>query len=96
MQKQTAKEKKNIELYQAFLKLGSVEECARFMRDLCTEQEIETLSERWQVAQKVDNKIPYRKISEDTGASTATITRVAHWLHHGMGGYKLMLDRIKN
>ena len=39
-------------------------------------------------------KIPYREIAK-TGASTATITRVAHWLHHGMGGYKLILERTE-
>jgi len=43
----------------------------------------------------VKNNIPYREISDKTGSSTATVTRVAHWLHHGMGGYDLVLDRMK-
>jgi uncharacterized protein YerC len=37
----------------------------------------------------------YRQISEQTGCSTATITRIAHWLHHGEGGYRMMLDRVR-
>ena len=53
------------------------------------------MSERLQVVKQVESKIPYRKIAENTGASTATITRVAHWFHHGMGGYKLVLERLK-
>lgn len=81
------------ELYQAILKLKSPTECKKFFRDLCTLSELKAMSERWQVAKQVKNGIPYREICKKTGSSTATITRVAHWLHHGMGGYKLMLDR---
>lgn len=52
------------------------------------------MSERWQVAKQVNNGVPYRKIAAKTGSSTATITRVAQWLHHGEGGYRLMLHRL--
>jgi len=51
--------------------------------------------ERFQVAETVVNKETYRNLSKKTGVSSATVTRVAHWLHHGMGGYKLILKRMK-
>lgn len=83
------------ELFEAILELKDEKECKKFFRDLCTFGELQAMSERWQVAKQVEQKIPYRQIAEKTGASTATITRVAHWVHHGMGGYKLILGRIK-
>lgn len=82
-------------LMQAFTKLESQAEAAAFLRDVCTLSEINTMAERLEVAKQVDEGIAYRKINQATGVSTATITRVAHWLHHGMGGYRLMLDRLK-
>lgn len=83
------------ELFQAVLRLKDVNECRDFFRDLCTFGELTAMSERLQVVKQVRDKVPYRKIAENTGASTATITRVAHWFHHGMGGYKLILERLK-
>jgi len=82
------------ELYQAILKLENVSECENFLRDLCTFSEIKAMIERLQVAKMVNKGETYRKINRQTGVSSATVTRVAHWLHHGMGGYKLVLDRI--
>lgn len=82
------------ELLQAMTALKTVEECRRFMRDLCTLKELKSMSERWQVAKQVKKGLPYRAIAKKTGSSTATITRVAHWLHHGSGGYQLMLHRL--
>ena len=82
------------EVYEAVLKLETVDECKKFFRDLCTISELNSMAERFAVAKMVDQKIPYREISRKTGSITATITRVAHWLHHGKGGYKLMLERI--
>ncbi len=84
------------ELYEAFLKLKTKGECKKFLRDLCTIAELRAMSERLQVVKQLEQKIPYREISKNTGASTATVTRVAHWVHHGMGGYKLVLDRMKS
>ncbi|RPJ86683.1 MAG: hypothetical protein EHM18_04975, partial [Acidobacteria bacterium] len=46
-------------------------------------------------ARLLAERVPYRQISELTGCSTATITRIAHWLHHGEGGYRMMLDRVR-
>lgn len=83
------------ELYSAVLELKTITECKKFLRDLCTLSEIGAMAERLQVAKMVKKEIPYREICKKTGSSTATITRVAHWFHHGMGGYKLVLDRLK-
>ena len=83
------------ELYETILKLKTVNECKKFFRDLCTLSELLAMTERFQVAKMVKQGIPYREISKKTGSSTTTITRVAHWLHHGMGGYKLALDRLE-
>lgn len=82
------------ELFEAILKLENQAECKKFFRDLCTFGELNAMRERLQVAKKIKAKVSYREIAKKTGVSTATITRVAHWLHHGMGGYKLVLDRI--
>jgi TrpR-related protein YerC/YecD len=81
-------------LYEAILKLENTDECKNFFRDLCTLDELKSMAERFAVAKMVNKKIPYRTIAEKTGSSTATITRVAQWLHHGKGGYKLMLHRL--
>lgn len=82
------------ELCETLLELRTKDECKKFLRDLCTLEEIRSMSERWQVAKQVDQGIPYRTIAQKTGSSTATITRVAQWLHHGEGGYRLMLHRL--
>ena len=83
-------------LYKAVLQLSNAEECANFLRDLCTVSEIRAMAERLEVAKQVEEGTPYRTINKNTGVSTATITRVAHWLHHGMGGYELVLARLKS
>ncbi len=83
------------ELFEAILSLTSVKECRAFFRDLCTLREIEAMAERFLVAKMVKKNISYREISSKTGSSTATVTRVAHWLHHGMGGYELVLNRME-
>lgn len=82
------------ELFAAIAALESPAECKKFMRDLCTLSELNALSERLQVAKQVKAKVPYREIARVTGSSTATITRVAHWLHNGAGGYELILHRL--
>ncbi len=83
------------QLYKAILKLKTVGECKKFFRDLCTFTELKAMAERFEVVQLIEENTPYREIAKRTGSSTATITRVAHWLHHGMGGYKLILNRMK-
>lgn len=81
------------ELFETVLTLKNKAECKKFFRDLCTLSELESMAERFAVAKMVNQNIPYREICKKTGSSTATITRVAHWLHHGKGGYKLVLAR---
>ncbi len=83
------------ELFEAIAHLKDPAECACFFRDLCTLPELKAMAERWKVAGMVSENIPYRKISFRTGASTATITRIAHWLNYGEGGYRLMLERAE-
>jgi TrpR-related protein YerC/YecD len=82
------------ELFRAITALENPDETARFFRDLCTLGELRAMAERWQVARLVDQNVSYREISRITGASTATVTRIAHWLRYGEGGYRLLLDRL--
>jgi TrpR-related protein YerC/YecD len=81
-------------LWQAVLALRDEEEAAAFFRDLLTLKELTDLSHRWAVVRLLAKGLPYRQIAEETGASTATITRINQWLHHGAGGYRLVLDRL--
>ena len=83
------------ELFDALRATRSRAELETFMRDLCTLGELEAMAHRWEVARLVDKGLPYTEIAEKTGASTATVTRVAHWLNHGEGGYRLAIDRVK-
>jgi TrpR-related protein YerC/YecD len=64
-----------------------------FLRDLCTLEELDEMSSRWEAVQMLDKKIPYREIAEKTGLSTTTVTRIAHWLNHGEGGYQKALTQ---
>ncbi|MER3410207.1 MAG: hypothetical protein C4306_08930 [Thermoleophilia bacterium] len=83
------------QLADAFLGLRTREECRRFLRDLCTLAELQALAHRWQIARLVDQGLPYLDIAARVGASTATVTRVAQWVRHGAGGYRLALEREK-
>lgn len=81
-------------LMEAILRLESTDEAERFLRDLCTVGELHDMAQRWAVVRLLDAGLHYAEISRRTGASTATITRIAAWLNHGAGGYRLMLDRL--
>lgn len=81
-------------LIDALLRLDNPDEAGRFLRDLCTLGELHDLGQRWAVVRLLDEGKHYAEISKSTGASTATITRIASWLNHGEGGYRLMLDRM--
>lgn len=87
--------KQSDNLFDALMHIESKTEAQKFLGDLCTPAEIEAFADRWQVVKMIDEAIPYRKITEDTGVSTATVTRVARFLNQGYGGYRLILDRIK-
>ena len=82
-------------LLDAIVRLEDRDEAARFMRDLCTLGELHDLGQRWAVVRMLDQGLHYAEISRVTGASTATITRIASWLNHGEGGYAAMLDRLR-
>ena len=77
----------------AILRLETPDEAARFFRDLCTLGELRDLAQRWAVVRMLDQGLHYAEISKRSGASTATITRIASWLRHGEGGYRSALDR---
>lgn len=81
-------------LFDAVVALESREEAAHFFRDLCTRRELEEISQRWAVARKLAEGLPYREIAAETGVSTATIVRINQWLRHGTGGYQNMLDKL--
>lgn len=81
-------------LADAFLLLRTRDEVRRFLRDLCTLPELEALTHRWQTALLLERGMPYVEIAERVPTSTATVTRVAQWLRHGAGGYRLALDRL--
>jgi TrpR-related protein YerC/YecD len=81
------------ELLEAIVRLETADEAAAFLRDLCTLNEIHDMAQRWAVVRLLDEGMHYAEISHRTGASTATITRIAQWLHHGEGGYLKALDR---
>jgi TrpR-related protein YerC/YecD len=81
-------------LLDAILRLDTAEEAERFFRDLCTLKELHDMAQRWAVARLLDAGLHYAEISRTTGASTATITRIASWLNHGEGGYRAMLDKL--
>ncbi len=81
-------------LCQALLTMETAEETALFLRDLCTRNEIAELASRWTVVTLLETGLSYREISRQTGVSTTTIGRVNEWRRHGVGGYRLALDRI--
>ena len=81
------------EVFDAILSLETRAEVESFFRDLCTMSELEAMAHRWEVARLLEKGLPYLEIAEKTHASTTTVTRVAHWLKHGEGGYRLALDR---
>src|SRR4029079_3173940 len=83
------------ELSQAAASLRTPEEVGVFLRDLCTLSELEAMAHRWQVVRLLEEGLPYLQISSRTHASTATVTRVAFWLRHCEGGYRLVLNRLK-
>jgi len=83
------------DLFKAISNLESRQEVEIFCRDLCTLAELQAMAHRWQVVRLLEQGLPYVEIAQRTGASTTTVTRVAHWLRHGEGGYRLALERLK-
>jgi TrpR-related protein YerC/YecD len=82
-------------LFDAMLLLRDRSECYRFFEDVCTISELKSIAQRFDVARKLDEGVTYQEISQQLGASTATISRVNRALAYGAGGYRLLLDRIR-
>ena len=83
------------DLYPAILKLKNLDEAKRFFRDLLTLPEISEFSKRFHIAKALwKNEGSYETIARKLKVSTTTVTRVAHWLHHGEGGYRLILQQL--
>jgi len=80
-------------LFAAFLSLQTQAEVRDFLRDLCTRRELEEITQRWAIARMLTAGLSYREIATQAGCSTATVTRINDWLHHGTGGYQIALQR---
>lgn len=89
---------KNLDdLYEAILCLETIEDCRQFFKDLCTIPELKALSQRFQVAKLLTENHVYSDIVAETGASTATISRVNRSISYdGSGGYSVVFDRLKD
>jgi TrpR-related protein YerC/YecD len=83
------------ELADAVTTLRTPAEVTRFLRDLCTLPELEALAHRWQTVLLLEQGVPYVEIAQRVPTSTATVTRVAQWLRHGTGGYRIALERTR-
>lgn len=82
------------QLFEAILSLESLDECYLFFDDLATVNEIQSLSQRLEVARMLREGFTYHKIETETGASTATISRVKRSLNYGNDAYQFVLDRV--
>ena len=89
------KKPRNDKLYEAILSLETVEECKQFLEDLCSISEIMAMEQRYQVASCLNRGMIYNDILAETGASSATISRVNRSLQYGKGGYDLVFRRMK-
>lgn len=82
-------------LYKAIVSLQNIDECRRFLQDLCTVSELKAMEQRIEVAMLLDEGLIYSDILERTGASSATISRVNRALHYGADGYQAIIPRLK-
>jgi len=82
------------QLFDAILALKTREECYQFFDDIATMNEIQSLSQRLQVAKMLSDGKTYNAIEQETKASTATISRVRRCLDYGSGGYEIVLERL--
>ena len=88
------KKPRNDKLYQAILSLNTVEECKQFFEDLCSISELMAMEQRYQVASYLHQGMIYNDILAETGASSATISRVNRSLQYGKDGYALVFKRL--
>lgn len=89
------KKPRNEKMYEAILSLQNLDECMRFFDDLCTVTELMALEQRFQVARCLDKGMIYNDILSETGASSATISRVNRSLQYGNDGYAIVFERLK-
>lgn len=87
--------KRNERMYEAILSLENMEECLKFFDDLCTVTELQALEQRFHVAECLSKGMIYNDILTETGASSATISRVNRSLQYGEGGYDIVFPRLK-
>jgi TrpR-related protein YerC/YecD len=90
------KKPRNEKLYQAILSLENVEECKKFFEDLCSISELMAMEQRYQVASCLNKGMIYNDILAETGASSATISRVNRSLQYGKGGYGIVFQRVED
>ena len=88
------KKPRNESMYKAILSLETVDECMKFFDDLCTVSELMAMEQRYQVASCLDDGMIYNDILAETGASSATISRVNRSLKYGHDGYAVVFSRI--
>ena len=88
------KKPRNEKMYEAILSLQNLDECMRFFDDLCTVTELMAMEQRYQVASCLDKGMIYNDILAETGASSATISRVNRSLQYGKGGYDVVFPRL--
>jgi TrpR-related protein YerC/YecD len=81
------------DLFATIAALRTPQEVQAFLRDLCTRAELDAMAHRWEVAQLLEEGLPYLEVAQKAHASTTTVTRVAQWLRNGEGGYRLALSR---
>ena len=83
-------------LFEAILMLRNQEECYKFFMDVCTINELQAIAQRYEVAVMLNDKKTYSEIAKETGASTATISRVNRSLNYGSDGYEIVIQRLRN
>ncbi len=89
-------QQKSPDLIKAFLSLKNEDELKAFFRDLMSERDLREFAMRWEVAKKLDAGVPFSQIQEESGESPVTITKINRWLKEGCGGYKMLIDRMKD
>lgn len=83
------------ELAEALVTIKNTDLMLTFLRDLCSIEELAEISSRWKVVQLLDQGYSYREVAKKAGVSTTTVTRIAHFLKHGAGGYTEVLKLKK-
>ena len=93
--KKEIKRERTIDMYKAILTLRTVDECMKFFDDLCSITELRAIEQRFQVAELLNSGMIYSDILEQTGASSATVSRVNRSLQYGADGYEIVFSRME-